>query len=96
MDSDDDLADFQIEHLHKRTMKKSSSHVDNGSGMRSEYLQTDEKCAEMNAVLVDMLPEKFEYKVTKFKILKMSDIPNESQFNMECRANIKTMDEWKE
>ena len=57
-------------------------------------LQTDENCTKINSVLLDLLPDDYEYKVISFNMIKKSDVVGESQFNLECRININDMSKW--
>ena len=89
IDSDDDMADFQIESSYKR--KKEIGEPSRSTKKSCvEDLGTDAKCAEMNCFLVDLLPDEYEYKIHCFEMLEESDIAGESQFNVEFRVNVHT------
>ena len=88
----DDMEDFQIESSFKRKKEINESRTTK-KRCTTKDLGTDEKCAEMNCFLVDLLPEEFEYRVLSFKMLEESSIAGESQFDVECRVNVRTKED---
>lgn len=82
MDTDDDIDDFQIESLQRRIKVKTV--VDS----------SDQQPDKLNKVLIDVLPDEYEYKVSQFHLIKSSEVAGENQFNLECRINIHNSNEW--
>ena len=94
-ESSDDMEDFQIESTFKR--KKETKKTKNAKKpCLTQDLGTDEKCAEMNCFLVDILPDEFDYKVHTFTMLEESPIAGESKFDVKCRVNVRSVEEWED
>ena len=83
MDTDDDIDDFQIESSLRRIKVKTVEYSSN---------QPD----KLNTVLIDILPDEYEYKVLQYDLTKSSEVAGENQFSLECRINIHNSNEWNE
>ena len=68
-DSSHDIEDFEIESSFKRK-KETKVPKNTKKPCFTKDLGTDEHCPEMKCFLVDILPDKFDYKVHTFTMLE--------------------------